>query len=84
MAARSLKLTAAAYHPNSSYVMPAARWRSNVTTSVVSTVPSPMTAASSPGPTLPSDLMKLMKSLISRLSPTSPILAIAHHYCFSR
>ena len=76
MAARSLKLTAAAYHPNCSYVMPAGKCLSKVTTSVVTTVPSRRTAASSPGPTDPSVPMNPRKSLMSCLSPMSPNLAI--------
>ncbi len=65
MAARSLKFTAAAYHPNCSYDMPAGKCLSNVTTSVVTTMSFPMTAASSPGPTRPSGLRNDLKSSMS-------------------
>lgn len=76
IAARSLKLTAAEYQPNCSYVMPAGKCLSKDTMSDVTTVPSLRTAASSPGPTIPSGWMKLRKSSISFLSPMSPIMAI--------
>ncbi len=78
MAARSLKLTAAAYQPNCSYVIPAGKCLSNVTTSVETTVPLPTIAASSPGPTVPSLRMNVPKSSMSCLSPSSPIRVIAH------
>lgn len=76
MAARSLKLTAAAYHPNCSYVMPAGKCLSNVTRSVETTTSLPRTAASSPGPTVPSFLMNVPKSSMSWRSPISPIMVI--------
>ena len=63
--------------------MPAGKCLSNVTTSVVTTVPFPMTAASSPGPIMPSGLMKLLKSSMSCLSPMSQILVIGIHYSLS-
>ena len=72
IAARSLKFTAAAYHPNCSYVIPAGKCLSKVTMSVETTVPPPMTAASSPGPTVPSGLMNPLKSSINWRSPNSP------------
>ena len=77
IAARSLKFTAAAYHPNCSYVIPAGKCLSKVTMSVDTTVSFPMIAASSPGPTRPSGLMKLLKSSISWRSPISPRRVIA-------
>ena len=76
MAARSLKLTAAEYHPNCSYVMPAAMCLSNETTSVDAVTPRFNTAASSPGPTDPSGLMNSMNFAMSPLSPRSPNLDI--------
>ncbi len=57
--------------------MPAGKCLSKETTSEVTTVPSLSTAASSPGPTSPSPLMKPRKSRMIPLSPMSPILAIA-------
>ena len=79
MAARSLKLTAAEYHPNCSYDIPAGKCLSKVTMSVETTTPSPTIAASSPGPIMPSGLMKLLKSSINCRSPMSPILTMPIH-----
>ena len=76
IAARSLKLTAAEYQPNCSYVMPAGMCLSKVTASVETTTPLPSTAASSPGPTSPSRAMNVPKSSMSCLSPISPIRVI--------
>lgn len=76
IAARSLKLTAAEYQPNCSYVMPAGMCLSKVTASVETTTPLPSTAASSPGPTSPSRTMNVPKSSMSCLSPISPIRVI--------
>lgn len=62
--------------------MPAGKCLSKDTTSVQTTVP-PTMAASSPGPRVPSGLMKLLKSSMSCLSPMSPILTIVYRHRIS-
>ena len=56
--------------------MPAGKCLSKVTTSVEATVSLPTIAASSPGPTRPSERMKVEKSSMSCLSPMSPMRSI--------
>ena len=84
IAARSLKFTAAAVHPNCSQLILGVLCLSTDTASVVATtLPSespPITAASSPGPmTVSSDLLRKIERIcsISILSPLSSRVAMS-------